>query len=160
MTESHVLSSIGYAPQETQQTEGTRAPRLKWVIVVDENLPGGRAVNAAVCVASATAAAMPGLLGPDVTDATGRAHPGLPWTGCSILAASAEQLAQIRARAIAAEDMFHADMPTVAQHSKLYDDYIEQMANAESDGVGYYALSVIGPRNRVARMVHKLSLLP
>jgi hypothetical protein len=34
------------------------------------------------------------------------------------------------------------------------------LATVAADRIGYYAISVIGPRNRVDKMVKKLSLLP
>jgi Protein of unknown function (DUF2000) len=60
------------------------------------SLSPGQAANAAVCVAAATAPVVPGLLGPGGPDAAEVWHPGLPWAGCSILAASSAQLAEIR----------------------------------------------------------------
>src|SRR3954454_1322769 len=94
---------VGFAPEEVRTGEPTRSARLKWVVVVDSALPPGRAVNAAVCVATATMSAVSGLAGPDAKDADGSVHPGLPWAGCSVLAASAQQLAQLRAKAVASE---------------------------------------------------------
>ncbi|GII51733.1 hypothetical protein Pth03_01220 [Planotetraspora thailandica] len=149
---------VGYAPEEILTGEPTRSARLKWVVVVDETLPAGRIVNAAVCVAAATGAAVAGLLGPDAKDASGHVHPGLPWAGCTILAAPPSKLAEIRARADAAEGVFVADMPDLAQATRVYDEYLEQVsASAE---LGYYAVSVIGPRKTVDGIVRKLSLLP
>ena len=44
---------VGFHPDEVDTASPTRAARLKWVVVVDEALPPGRAVNAAVCAAAA-----------------------------------------------------------------------------------------------------------
>lgn len=151
-------SMIGYAPNEILTGEPTRSAKLKWVVVVDSALPAGRIVNAAVCVAAATGATVPGLLGPDAKDAAGECHPGLPWAGCSILAASSAQIAAIRAKAGAAEGVLVVDMPSLAQSTRVYDEYLAQMSTA--DELSYYALSVIGPRNKVDKIVRKLPLLP
>ena len=94
---------IGFAADEVTTDAPTPRARLERVVVVDAALPPGRAVNAAVCVAAATASGVEGLLGPAAVDADGSAHPGLPWAGCSVLAATAEQLAAIRTRAVAAD---------------------------------------------------------
>ncbi|GII32127.1 DUF2000 domain-containing protein [Planotetraspora mira] len=148
---------VGYAPEEIQTGEPTRSARLKWVVVVDEALPAGLIVNAAVCVAAATGAGVPGLLGPDAKDAAGDLHPGLPWAGCTILAASSSQIVEIRTRAAAAEEVFVADMAGLAQRTRVYDGYLEQMsAAAELD---YCAVSLIGPRKRIDGIVRGLSLL-
>lgn len=151
-------STVGFEPDEVRTDEPTRSARLKWVLVVDETLPAGRAVNAAVCVSAATAAGVTGLLGPDATDTAGSPHPGLPWAGCSVLAASPDQLAAIRAKAAASLGVFVADMPVQAQHTRVYDEYLEQVGAAAE--LAYYAVSIVGPRNRVDKIVGKLPLLP
>ena len=149
---------IGFRPDEIRTGESTRSAKLKWVIVVDSALPAGRAVNAAVCVAAATSTGVEGLLGPDGKDADGSIHPGLPWAGCSILAADAEQLRELRAKVSVTDDVFVADMPAAAQNTRVYDEYLEQLASA--DQVAYYAVSVVGPRNRIDKLVKRLELLP
>jgi uncharacterized protein DUF2000 len=153
-------TSIGFLPEEVRTGESTRTARLKWVVVVDDALPGGRAANAAVCVAAATSVNIAGLLGPDGSDATGSAHPGLPWAGCSILAANTGQLNDIRARAVARADVFVADMPSHAQRTRVYDEYLEHLARAGDDQITYSAVSIVGPRNAVDKLVKRLPLLP
>src|SRR4051794_31762156 len=75
--------SVGFSPDEIDTSAPTRSARLKWVVVVNEALPAGLAVNAAICAAAATSPAISGLLGDGVDDADGNWHPGLPWAGCS-----------------------------------------------------------------------------
>ncbi|MFS0706045.1 DUF2000 domain-containing protein [Cellulomonas sp. 179-A 9B4 NHS] len=150
---------VGFAPDEVRTGEPTRAARLKWVVVVDEAMPAGRAVNAAVCVSAATAAGVDGLLGPDAVDAAGSAHPGLPWAGCAVLAAPADRLAAIRARAAASPRVFVADMPVAAQATRVYDEYLDAVAGAPGDALAYHAVSIVGPRNRVDKIVGRLPLL-
>lgn len=157
---ARTVDAVGFLPEEIKTGESTRSAHLKWVIVVDEALPAGRAVNAAVCVASATGGAVTGLLGPDAVDAAGSAHPGLPWAGCSILGANAAQLALLREKAAASPGVYVADMPADAQLTRIYDEYLGQVAGKSPDQIEYYAVSVIGPRNRIDKLVKKLSLLP
>src|SRR5260370_26517915 len=85
----------GYTPDEMRTGERTGAAKLKWVVIVDQSLSPGQAANAAVCVAAATAPAIPGLLGPGGPDASEHWHPGLPWAGCAVLSASSAQRAGI-----------------------------------------------------------------
>lgn len=153
-------TTIGFAPDEIDPTLATRNARLKWVIVVDADLPAGRAVNAASCVAAATAAAVTGLLGDDAVDADGVAHPGLPWAGCSVLAADTATLRAIRAKAAASLGCFVADMPALAQQTRVYADYLAMMKETAAEDVEYCAVGVVGPRNRVDKIVKKLPLLP
>jgi hypothetical protein len=154
------LEQIGFGPDEVRAGEPTRNARLKWVLVVDATLPPGRAVNAVACVSAATAAGVSGLLGPDAKDGDGSLHPGLPWAGCAVLGASAEQLSTIRAKAAATPGVFVADMPSAAQHTRVYDEYLTAVSSAAGEQLGYYALSIVGPRNRVDKIVGRLGLLP
>lgn len=152
--------TIGFAPDEIDFSIPTRSARLKWVIAVDAELAAGRATNAAVCVAAATADAVDGLLGPGARDADGRVHPGLPWAGCTVLAATREQLATIARKASAAADMFVADMPALGQAIRVYDEYLTEMTRTDTETLDLLAVSVVGPRNRVDRLVGSLALLP
>lgn len=149
----------GYAPDEMSTGERTGAAKLKWVVIVDRSLSPGQAANAAVCVSAATAPTVPGLLGPGGSDASDRWHPGLPWAGCSILAASSLELAAIRRQAIDRQ-MLAADMPGAAQATRVYDDYLRELAKTDADDLGLLAVSLIGPRNQVAKLVRHLELLP
>jgi hypothetical protein len=150
----------GYAPHEMLTAEPTRSAKLKWVVIVDEAMPAGRIVNATACVAAVTGSSVPGLLGADAKDAAGNLYPGLPWAGCTILAASQEKLASIKARADASEDLVVASMPDLAQHTRVYDDYLRAVSAAGPSDLRYCALSIIGPRGAVDKITRKLPLLP
>src|SRR4029077_17787771 len=158
--------------------ERTGSAKLKWVVIVDRSLSPGQAVNAAVCVSAATAPAVPALLGSGGPDAADIWHPGLPWAGCSILAAGSAQLAAIRQQAIdrqllaadipapaQATRVSHAnrsaaDSPAAAQATRVYDDYLRELAKTHPDDLAVLAVSLIGPRNQVAKLVRHLELLP
>lgn len=154
-----MTDAVGFQPHEVDTAAPTRSARLKWVVVVDEALPPGIAANAAICTAAATAANVGGLLGPDAADADGSTHPGLPWAGCSVLRATQDQLAVIRAKAAAADEVFVADMPASAQLTRVYDEYLGAVAATAGDALTYYAVSVVGARNRIDRIVGRLALL-
>lgn len=156
MTEEQL---VGFAPEEIDTAAPTRSARLKWVVVVQQDLPAGRAVNAAACVAAAIGARVQGLLGPDAVDADGSAHPGLPWAGCSVLTAPPEQLAAIRAKAAGSDGVLVVDMPEAAQLTRVYDEYLEAVAATASEALAPLAVALVGPRNRVDRIVGRLPLL-
>ncbi|MGI5400804.1 DUF2000 domain-containing protein [Streptomyces sp. CA-135486] len=137
----------------------TRRATLKWVIVIDENLPAGRAANAAACLAAAVGKALPDLLGGHGHDGSGTVHPGLPWAGCSVLAADAATVHALREKARAKDGFFVADMPEHAQISRVYDEYLDYLAGTKSEDLTYHAISLVGPRNQVSKLVGKLSLL-
>lgn len=50
-------------------------------------------------------------------------------------------------------------MPEQAQTSRVYDEYLGLIAEAESDTLDYLAISLVGPRNTVDRLVGRLALL-
>lgn len=139
--------------------ESTRKARVKWVIVVDETLPPGRAANAAACMAAAVGRALPRLLGPDTADASGVAHTGLPWAGCSVLATGSERLRTIRDKAAGKDRMLVVDMPAHAQTSRVYTEFTELMGGTKNDEMVYLGLALVGPRNAVDRLVGGLGLL-
>lgn len=151
---------VGFEVAEIQPGSSTRSARLKWVIVVDAGLPTGRVVNAASCVAGATVQAVSGLLGPDATDEAGSVHPGLPWAGCSVLTGGAQTLQKVRARAVAQPEIYVADMPLAAQETRVYDDYLSQLSSSPAEEILYVAVSLVGPRKQIDRIVGGLKLLP
>ncbi len=154
-----VNDAPGFSAEEIATGERTSAARLKWVIVTDESAPAGLSVNAVACTAASTGAAVAGLIGPAGEDAAGRRHPGLPWAGCTVLTAGPAALAEIRAKAAASDGMLVVDMPGSAQANRVYDDYLAELAQTKPEDLAVSAVSIIGPRNRVAKLVKNLSLL-
>ncbi|TCP57552.1 uncharacterized protein DUF2000 [Tamaricihabitans halophyticus] len=150
---------VGFAPDEVRTDEPTRAARLKWVIVVDAALPAGRIANAASCVAAATAPAVSDLLAPGGRDASETSHAGLPWAGCTILAADATKLLRVHSKAVRRTDLFVADMPRIAQETRVYDEYLIRLSTLPAEDIEYAAVSLIGPRKTVDRIVGGLALL-
>jgi hypothetical protein len=152
-------NQVGFDAGEIRTDEPTRSARLKWVIVVDEALPPGRAANAAALAAATTAGWVTGLMGPDARDAAGREHPGLAWAGCAVLAAGKEALTAIREKAAASLGVSVADVPLAAQTTRVYDEYLRVMSETKPDELEYSAVSLVGPRNRIDKIVHRLPLL-
>jgi len=154
------VSTPRLSSEDIRTDLSTREAKLKWVIVVDENLPAGRLVNAAACMAAAVGRTLPDLLGRDGDDASGLPHSGLPWAGCSVLAADAGTLHTLRADAVAkGDELLIIDMPELAQTSRVYDEYLDQLAGTKAEDLTYCAVSLVGPRNKIDRLVRKLLLL-
>ncbi len=116
-------------------------------------------MNAAICVAAATAVDVQRLLGGAATDGDGQSHPGLPWAGCTVLAADRETLKGIMAKAKDRPDVYVADMPEAAQATRVYDEYLAVMASTPAVDIAPLAVSMVGPRNRIDRIVGRLPLL-
>jgi hypothetical protein len=148
-----------FAPEEIRTDLPTRAARLKWVIVVDGDLGLGLIANAAACMAAAVGHAVPTLLGPPGHDGGGRQHVGLPWMGCSILAGDSTTVGEIRNKAIGKDGLLVVDMPEPAQTSRVYDEYLAALTAVDGADLRYYAVSIVGPRNKIDKLVGKLPLL-
>lgn len=116
-------------------------------------------VNAAACIAAATGAMVEGLVARGGPDAAGTIHPGLPWAGCTVLSATAAELAVLRGKAAASEGVLVVDMPAVAQAHRVYDDYLAELADTKAEDLAVCAVSIVGPRNRVDKLVKRLPLL-
>ena len=153
------MTNPAFSPDEIQTGDATRAARLKWVVVVDRDTPPGRMVNAVACVAAATGALVDGLIARGGTDADRVHHPGLPWAGCTVLATSAEKLANARAKAVATEGLLVVDMPLSAQTNRVYDDYLTELGTTDHAGLAITAVSLVGERADVDSIVKRLSLL-
>ena len=150
---------IGYQPEEIVTSEPTRSARYKWAIVVDSTIPAGLMANAVACVAASTGAVVQGLIAPGGPDASGYAHPGLPWAGCTLLGGTPEEIAAVRSKASTAAGVLVADMPACAQTNRVYDGYLAELAGTKPEDLGVSAFSVFGPRNRVDKLIKKLTLL-
>ncbi|MFI2301728.1 DUF2000 domain-containing protein [Actinacidiphila glaucinigra] len=153
-------ATVGFTPEEIDFSLSTRQARLKWVVVVNADLPPGRAANAAICAVAPTVTAVTGLLGAEATDADGTVHPGLPWAGCSVLTADAATLRTIRVKAASCAAIFVAAVPTAAQTTRVYSDFIADVGKSRAEEIDYCAISIVGPRNPVDKIVGKLPLMP
>ena len=87
-------------------------------------------------------------------------HPGLPWAGCAALGATAAELADLRAKALAADEVVVVDMPGSAQTNRVYAGYLTELAGTPADRLDLRAVSLLGPKNRVDRLTKRLGLLP
>ena len=131
----------------------------KCVIVVDEALPVGLAVNAASLVALTLGQRFPALIGPDVKDASGTAFWGVCLIPVPVLKAPAAQVAEIHAAAAAIAEISTFGFSTLAQGCKTYDEYIAKMAATPAATLTYSALGLLGPKKPMNRLVGNLPLL-
>lgn len=145
----------GFDDYEIDHTAPTSRARLKWVIAVRADIPAGPAANAIACTAAGIATRVPGLIAPGPTDTAGRDQYALPWAGCTIVAATGEQLVRIRERGTR-DDTEIVVMPRVAQETRVFaevDDAVTHRPDLE-----LLAVAIVGPRNAVSRLTDKLPL--
>ena len=77
-----------------------------------------------------------------------------------MLLADAATLRTIRAKGEAHDGTFVADMPAAAQATRVYDEYLSQLGASAPDDLEYLAVSLVGPKNRVDKIVGRLPLMP
>jgi hypothetical protein len=154
------MTTAGPVTEEDVRLDlSTREAPWRWVLVVDSSLPVGLAANATACLAASVGNAVPRLIGPAAVDGSGLRHEGLPWTGCAVLGADTEGLHRLRTRATGKPGVLVTDMPAVAQQTRVYQEYQRAVADAAHDDIVYLAVSILGPRNRVDKLVGGLRLL-
>jgi hypothetical protein len=150
---------IGFEADEMERTASIREARLKWVIVADTGVEEWRRANAVACIAAGFGARVEGLLGPDERDADGVVHAGLPWNGCTLLAADAAELAALRARSAEVGDVLVVGMPAAAQQARSYAEYRSALGSTATADLDELAIGLLGPRRTVERLTKKLRLL-
>ena len=131
----------------------------KCVLIIDEQLPAGLAVNTGVVLAFTLGSRMAALIGPDVLDGSGQNHPGITTLPFPILKARAEQIKAIRLRAGEMDGLFAVDFTDAAQSSKAYQDYTAKLAALQTEELQYLGLALYGKREAINKLTGSLSLL-
>lgn len=128
------------------------------VIVIDGELPAGKAANAAAVLALTVGQRHPALVGEPLVDASGCAHPGLIPVGIAVLAASQQEMSAIRGKAIAAScDV--VSFPVQGQQTTDYGAFRDAVAVVATDELRYVGLALIGDKKPVSKAVANLGLL-
>ncbi len=131
----------------------------KCVLIIDEQLPAGLAVNTGVVLAFTLGSRLAALIGPDVPDGSGQIHPGITTLPFPILKARADQIKAIRLRAGEMESLFVVDFTDAAQTSKEYQDYTAKLAALPAGELQYLGLALYGKREAVSKLTGSLPLL-
>lgn len=128
------------------------------VVVVDAELPAGKAANAAAVLALTLGQRHPELVGAPLADASGTPHPGLIPIGIAVLSAPSDALARLRAKALAGGcDV--VDFPVQGQQTTDYQAFIDAVAQVREEELRYLGVALFGPRKAVGKLVGNLALL-
>jgi hypothetical protein len=136
----------------------TLSESTRCVIVVDKELPAGRAANAAAVIALTLGKRHPQLAGTDLVDRSGHAHPGLIPIGIAVLAAPAPDLSTIRHKALR-DGIDVVDFPREGQQTIDYVELGARVRELSTDEIHYVGVGLYGPRKAVGRIVSRFSLL-
>lgn len=128
------------------------------VILLDENLPFGRAANATAVIALTIGQRHPYLVGDPLIDASGVNHPGLIPIGITVLSASYEDLNKVR------EDGINAgcdviDFPLEGQLTKDYQAFMDAVAVIETSKLVYVGVALVGEKKSIRKITGHLKLM-
>ncbi|MEM5369036.1 DUF2000 domain-containing protein [Paraburkholderia azotifigens] len=126
------------------------------VIVVDAALSPGKASNAAAVIAFTLGQRHSHLVGAPLRERDGTAHPGLIPIGISVLKATVEQLRELRQKSLAHCDV--VDFPVEGQATTDYGAFLDAVQALSGDSLRYLAIGLVGPRNRINKLVGGFSL--
>lgn len=134
---------------------------MKCVMVIDEHLPLGLIANTAAILGATLGRRVPELIGTDVSDASGRTHPGIVAVPVPVLKGDAECVRNLRETLFQEgyEDVFTVDFSELAQGCKEYGDFIEKMERTGGGDLQYLGVALCGAAKKVNRLTGSLPLL-
>jgi len=148
----------GHAASDPAPSDRAGGNPTKWVLIVAEALPPGLAANTAAVLALTLGRTAPHLFGPDVTDADGRAYPGLTTQPLPVLTADEQALTDLCTRATD-QQILAAVVTDAAQQSKTYPDYTARLAATPTAQLAALGIAVHGPARAVNKITGHLRLL-
>lgn len=133
----------------------------KCVMVIDADLPPGIIANTAVIMGITLGKEMPEVVGRDVSDKSGRRHPGIIEFPVPILRGSPGLIRSIMEKLNEPEfsDLFVADFSDLAQSCKTYDEYIGKMGTASGAELNYLGIAICGAKKKVNKLTGSMALL-
>ena len=136
-------------------------PERKCVMVIDANLPLGLIANTATMLGISIGQLHPEIVGEDVTDGSGKEHPGISMVPISMLKGDEALLKDLRARLFEQEfaGLTAVDFSDVAQSCRTYDEFISRAAAAREEDITYLGIGIWGTKKQVNRLTGSLPLL-
>lgn len=128
------------------------------VIVINNELPAGRAGNAAAVLSLTVGQRHPTLVGAPLVDAHGVAMPGLIPIGISVLSASPQELQHV-ANAGASAGMDVVRFPVEGQQTKNYTELLDAIKQVSMPDMQYVGIALMGEKKAISKLVGKLALL-
>jgi hypothetical protein len=142
----------------TVVTEDFDDEPMRCTIVIDAELPPGKAANAAAVIGLTIGKLHPHLAGTDLVDASGHPHPGLIPIGISVLVAPATELVNVRAKALRS-GLDVVDFPVQGQQTNNYAEFGKRVRSIPTERLPYVGVGIYGTRKSVGKVVGRFSLL-
>ncbi len=132
---------------------------MKTVIIIDESLPNGLAANTAAVLGISLGEAFPDIVREPAFDSAGNEYAGITSQVIPVLAASEDKLREIVQAAQSDEMLKLIPFTKIAQKSRDYDSYKEELARAVPEAVSFSGIALAGTDRKVSRMTGSLPLL-
>ena len=133
----------------------------KCVMVIDGGLPPGLIANTAAIMGITLGRRRPEVVGADVTDKTGREHPGIIEFPVPVLRGDRESIRGIREKLYGPDfaDCTAVDFSDLAQGCRTYGEFVEKMGGVSEADLRYLGVAVCGARKKIDRLTGSLPLL-
>lgn len=131
----------------------------KCVIILDQDLPIGLLTNTSAVLSLTLGKSVDGILGQDIEDGSGEKHKGITNTVLPILKTNKENLTNICEKAKKMENITVVDFSDVAQRTKTYEDYAQQLKNTKAEDLRYLGIALYGDEKQVNSLSGNLPLL-
>lgn len=131
---------------------------MKIVMVVNQSLSPGLAANTAAVLGISLGQSNPGIVGPEVADASCHCHEGITRHTIPVLASDAPTLAQIFQHGTQDPDIRIMGFNTIAQQSRHYDEYARKLAQVPTPDLVFSGLCILGTPGAVNSLTGTLKL--
>lgn len=130
---------------------------LSCVVILNAELPVGKAANAAAVIALTLGQRHPHFVGPELVDANEKAYPGLIPVGIPVLAASDEQLVSLVSQC----DEMGFDTTVFPVEGQMTVDYAalcSAVRQIPTDELQYLGVGIVGDKKALRKLTGKLKL--
>ena len=131
---------------------------MKCVMVIDEALPLGIAMNTAAVLGISLGKKIPECVGVDVKDQDGIMHAGTIQIPVPVLKMNSEDLKELVEKVKNDELITMLDFTDVAQGCKVYEEYIERSAAHKTNEFTYFGIALYGGKKRMNKYTGSLPL--
>ncbi|MCX4027516.1 DUF2000 domain-containing protein [Endozoicomonas sp. SM1973] len=130
----------------------------KSVIVINEALPLGLAMNALSVIGVSLGRTLDGIVGPDIYSKDQFMYPGVINSPLPILKACQSTLNSIHATFANNQDVLLTPFSCLAQSCRTYDEYENKLSSANSDELELSGIGIVGLKKQVNKYTGSLSL--
>lgn len=131
---------------------------MKCVMVIDEALPLGIAMNTAAVLGISLGKKISDCVGVDVKDQDGIMHAGTIQIPVPVLKMNSEDLKELVEKVKNDELITMLDFTDVAQGCKVYEEYIERSAAHKTNEFTYFGIALYGDKKRMNKYTGSLPL--